>query len=397
MLAFHPAFLLTMSSKQAGSKRSAELQAMLKDLIGTQASSTLSVHSTASSSVPVKHSSQDGKKTGSSNSSEDKKPGASNPGWKGKNFHEKASPASAKNEVFFKDHRAPIIFTSSPTPSEIQGRVASPPTGTTKQRPMSAISKTGRRSGEPLLGAEDCAHRGGGGMVRPVSAPPRREIQVIDRRRKKSFPIGKDPPDLDEVVHRMIEGERQELVGVGASRDRQRSAFGGEIGASLGSRAQAAARKRDTSPVQRRVELSTYLSDRRMSVSVSETVGRERERKEKERNHCGVFCTPSQSTLAVAVTRQELPQYKSNYHRVLEELSSPSPVRVRVTVKRPLVVCPAQTSVQEKVDRQKRPGSTPAKRYTLHTHIHVNHERTPLTTPWRWRVTQPVPIGHQKA
>lgn len=394
-----------MSSKQAGSKRSAELQAMLKDLTCTQASSTLSVHSTASSSVPIKHSSQDsaGKKTGSSNSSEDRRPGASKPGWKGKNFHEKARPASAKNEGFFKDYRAPIIFTSSPTPSEIQGRVASPPTGTTKQRPMSAMSKTGRRSEEPLLGAEDYAHRGGGGMVRPVSAPPRREIQVIDRRRKKSFPIGKDPSDHHEVVHRMIGGERQELFGVGASRDGQRSAFGGEIGASLGSRAQAAARKRDTSPVQRRVELSTYLSDRRMSVSVSqgegkkEKEGREGERKAILTNTSRVFCTPSQSMLAVAVTKQELPQYKSNYHRVLEELSSPLPVRVRVTVKRPLVVYPAQTSVQEKVDRQKRPGSTPAKRYTVHTNIHVNHERTPLTTPWRWRVTQPVPIGHQKA
>lgn len=360
--------------------------------------------------------------------------------------------------------------------------MAAPPASLSKKRPISAaaMAQTGRQSQEQFLVAKDGGVAGkyvyggwdGGGVssVRPASAPASREIKIIDRRRQKpSFRI--HHLELDQVVHSVMDaGKRQELMREnGGAKDWGR----GEIGGSLGSSAQATVQKNDQFKVLTRSEHSAYLTGGRVGVSASQrecntehkrTVGREVFRKAPvvtTPNTHTVFGTPSKSMTAEIFKKQETPKHKDNYHRVLEELSSPSPLRVRVTVKKSLVrgptplspsslplssdcscpckgmftidvngtsecvtdmfsfldslarlslllmcpfslqlqvVAPTPRSIQQIIDRQKRPGSAPSKRYSPHTeaHTHLNRESGKLTMPWRWRNTQPLPIGHHR-
>ena len=54
------------------------------------------------------------------------------------------------------------------------------------------------------------------------------------------------------------------------------------------------------------------------------------------------------------------------------------------------VLYPTTTTLQQQVDRYKRPGTAPLKRQTAL----LDRETGKHTAPWRWRVTHPLPAGH---
>ena len=190
-------------------------------------------------------------------------------------------------------------------------------------------------------------------MVRPVSAPPSNQIQVIDKRRaadrRQSTSMSRKPPELDFVVDRVIAGIDEETTGVltGKGADRRR----GEIGATLGSNAQARLKKQRDFVTARtyRHKSNNAMGGQRASQPQGESWQRDagepliKENTSKALIDPIAFASPSKLMGAVFAGKREPSQQQDYYHRVLEQFSSPSPLRVRVTVKKPLVSSPVHS------------------------------------------------------
>jgi hypothetical protein len=188
----------------------------------------------------------------------------------------------------------------------------------------------------------------------------------------------------------------------------------GDIGAKLGSIAQAAARQHNRGKGRNERNRQTLedsrVAERRVAVGKPKISGSREE----------AFAWQTKS-----VAKSGELHYESHYQRALEEHSSPARLRVRVTVKKPMVVSlsslpyswclvdlahgiimplpphsaslllvqvvyPTPITPQQQIDRYKRPGSGPPKRQTAM----LDRETGCHTVPWRWRVTHPLPAGH---
>jgi len=180
-------------------------------------------------------------------------------------------------------------------------------------------------SGEYVYGSWE---RGGGSLVRPESAPPARRIPVIDMRggarREQAASAASKPLELDLVLDSFIDQKKHDAAddSHGSAQPSQRW---GEIGARLGSiAAMNPNRGKGANKGNRQPRSGSRGGDKRDGV--------------EKRQVPGVVARNSVAATDGAKQGWSKWQNESHYHRVLEELSSPARLRVRVTVKKPLVM-----------------------------------------------------------
>ncbi len=234
-----------------------------------------------------------------------------------------------------------LVSASPFAQNQILNQMASPPTSIARKRPISATSKS--QTGMDLTSAsgELSSHvygsweTGGGSLVRPESAPPERRTRVIDKRggsrrdhttsKLQACAAGK-PPELDFLLETLIDLEEVDATEHAQAGARSGQHWG-DIGAKLGSIAQAAARQHNRGKGRNERNRQTLedsrVAERRVAVGKPKISGSREE----------AFAWQTKS-----VAKSGELHYESHYQRALEEHSSPARLRVRVTVKKPMVV-----------------------------------------------------------
>ena len=234
-----------------------------------------------------------------------------------------------------------LVSASPFAQNQILNQMASPPTSIARKRPISATSKS--QTGMDLTSAsgELSSHvygsweTGGGSLVRPDSAPPERRIRVIDKRggsrrehtasQLQVATAASKPPELDFLLETFIDLEEVDATEHAQAGARSRQHWG-DVGAKLGSIAQAAARQHNRgkggNDRNRQTLEESSVPERRVAAGNPKISG-SRE----------VAFAWMKSAAKPGEFHNE-----SHYQRALEQHSSPTRLRVRVTVKKPMVM-----------------------------------------------------------
>ena len=234
-----------------------------------------------------------------------------------------------------------LVSASPFSQNQILNQMASPPTSIARKRPISATSKS--QTGMDLTSAsgELSSHvygsweTGGGSLVRPDSAPPERRIRVIDKRggsrrehtasQLQVATAASKPPELDFLLETFIDLEEVDATEHAQAGARSRQHWG-DVGAKLGSIAQAAARQHNRgkggNDRNRQTLEESSVPERRVAAGNPKISG-SRE----------VAFAWMKSAAKPGEFHNE-----SHYQRALEQHSSPTRLRVRVTVKKPMVM-----------------------------------------------------------